>query len=79
VVGEEELLAVICFDTPELSASIMVDSSAESRGPGEGVRKVNAILLLYSVIRKPSYMTVNKKYTYKKVINYLPKRLKQGL
>lgn len=36
VVGEE--LAVICFDTPELSASIMVDSSAESAGPGEGVR-----------------------------------------
>ena len=40
VVGEE--LAVICFDTPELSASMMVDSSAESGGPGEGVRRVNA-------------------------------------
>ena len=40
VVGEE--LAVICFDIPELSASMMVDSSAESAGPGEGVRRVNA-------------------------------------
>jgi hypothetical protein len=40
LVGEE--LAVICFDTPELSASMMVDSSAESAGPGEGVRRVNA-------------------------------------
>ena len=40
VAGEE--LAVICFDTPELSASMMVDSSAESAGPGEGVRRVNA-------------------------------------
>ena len=41
VAGEE--LAVICFDTPELSASMMVDSSAESGGPGDGVRRVNAI------------------------------------
>jgi hypothetical protein len=41
VSGEE--LVVICFDTPELSASMIVDSSAESAGPGEGVRRVNAI------------------------------------
>jgi len=29
-----------CLDTPELSASMIVDSSAESNGPGEGVRNV---------------------------------------
>ena len=41
VVGEE--LAVISFDIPELSASMMVDSSAEIGRPGEGVRRVKAI------------------------------------
>jgi hypothetical protein len=56
LVGEE--LAVICFDTPELSASMMVDSSAESAGPGEGVRsRVNAI---YYFSRPLAYMSVKK-------------------
>ena len=41
--GGEGLGSVLCFDTPELSASMMVDSSAESGGPGEGVRRVNAL------------------------------------
>jgi hypothetical protein len=30
------------LDAPELSASMMVDNSAERSGPGEGVRKVKA-------------------------------------
>lgn len=28
------------FDMPELSASIIVDKSSESGGPGEGVRNI---------------------------------------
>ena len=41
-----------CFNTPELSASMMVDSSAESAGPGEGVRRVNANLKRGSIRRE---------------------------
>ena len=29
-----------CFEMPELSASIIVDKSSESGGPGEGVRNI---------------------------------------
>ena len=46
-----ELLGT-CFNTPELSASMMVDSSAESTGPGEGVRRVNANLKRGSIRRE---------------------------
>ena len=44
------------FDTPELLASMMVDSSAESGGPGEGVCRVNAF-------EKKGNKTLNHKCT----------------
>ena len=31
-----------CLDTPELSASTMVDNSADKGGPGEGIRNTKA-------------------------------------
>jgi len=38
------------LDTPELSASMMVDNSVDKGGPGEGVRKTKAgnVALVYS-------------------------------
>lgn len=45
-VGEDErdsagvLRTGTCFEMPELSASIIVDKSSESGGPGEGVRNI---------------------------------------
>ena len=32
-----------CLDTPELSASRMVESSAERAGPGDGVRRPKSV------------------------------------
>jgi hypothetical protein len=42
------------LDTPELSASMMVDNSADKVGPGEGVRnwKAGSVASVYSV-QKP--------------------------
>jgi hypothetical protein len=51
IVGEDErdsagvvfiLRTGTCFEMPELSASIIVDKSSESGGPGEGVRNILA-------------------------------------
>ena len=66
-VGGEGLGSVVCFDTPELSASMMVDSSAESGGPGEGVRRVNAL----RSILKTFEPQMNVKKTYQKATRHL--------
>lgn len=75
LVGEE--LAVICFDTPELSASMIVDRSAESGGPGEGVLRVTPLFFQRQHENSEKKERRNVK-TYERVIIYLQEGLKKN-
>ena len=66
----------MCFDIPELSASMMVDSSAESAGPGEGVRRVNADNKKMLLEKIPTFESI---YVYVQEGNKLsPKEVEKG-